>query len=469
MNILEACADQKLFAPWFHSKATWDAWFVFLAALFGLPMDAEQQALFQAHTGRTQPPAQPYRESWLVVGRRGGKSFIMALVAVYIACFHEFRQYLQPGERATVAVIAADRRQARVILRYVRGLLTNIPMLKRMVERETAEGFDLNNATTIEVSSASFRATRGYTFAAILADEIAFWRTDEASVNTDAEVLTALRPGLATIPTSMLICASSPYARSGELWQAYRKHFGQDDAPLVWHAPTRAMNPSVPQEFIDAELEKDPSRARAEYMEEFRTDIENFITQEAVQAVVIPGRYECAANKSPVYTAFVDPSGGSGSDSFTLAIAHRENETGVLDAVREWRPPYSPETVVEEACAILKQFNISHVTGDRWGGDWVQDRFRAKGGIAYRVSERTKSQLYLELLPLVNSGRIELLDNQRLVAQLCQLERRAARGTGREFIDHPPGAHDDLVNAATGALVIAAEGASTLAVWEKLI
>lgn len=468
MNILEACADPNLFAPWFRNRVTWNAWFVFLAALFGLPMDEEQQALFQTHTGRTQPPSQPQRESWLVVGRRGGKSFIMALVAVYLACFEEYRQFLQPGERATVAVIAADRKQARVIMRYVRGLLTRIPMLKRMVERETAEGFDLTNAVTIEVSSASFRATRGYTFAAILADEIAFWRTDEAAVNTDTEVLTALRPGLATIPTSVLICASSPYARSGELWQAYRKHFGKHDGPLVWHASTRAMNPSLPQDVIDAELAKDPARAKAEYMAEFRTDIETFISQEAVQAVVIPGRYECAPRKSAFYNAFVDPSGGSGTDSFTLAIAHHEGETAVLDAVREWRPPYNPENVVEEACAVLQQFNIRSVTGDRYAGDWVATAMKSKGGIAYKVSERTKSQLYLEFLPLLNSGRVKLLDNQRLVSQLCQLERRTSRGSGREFIDHPLGAHDDLCNAVAGAIVATAKP-SALEVWSKLV
>ena len=57
------------------------------------------------------------------------------------------------------------------------------------------------------------------------------------------------------------------------------------------------------------------------------------------------------------------------------------------------------------------------------------------------------------LLPLINSRRIELLDDARLVDQLCALERRTARG-GRDSIDHPPGAHDDLVNAVAGAAAV---------------
>jgi hypothetical protein len=39
-----------------------------------------------------------------------------------------------------------------------------------------------------------------------------------------------------------------------------------------------------------------------------------------------------------------------------------------------------------------------------------------------------------------------------LVSQLCGLERRTARG-GRESVDHATSAHDDLANAAAGALV----------------
>lgn len=160
----------------------------------------------------------------------------MAVCAVWLACFHDYRRYLQPSERGTIAIIAADRRQARVIFRYVRGLLNNVPMLKLMVERETADSFDLTNSVTIEIQAASYRSTRGYTLVAALADEIAFWRSDE-SANPDTEILAALRPAMSTIPGAMLLCASSPYAPRGALWTAYRKHYGKDSPVLIWKAP----------------------------------------------------------------------------------------------------------------------------------------------------------------------------------------------------------------------------------------
>lgn len=176
MNILEAIDDPNLFAPWFRDRATWRAWLAFLAALFALPMSDDQLALYRACTGRETTPAAAFNETWLVCGRRAGKSFVLALVAVFLAVFRDYTQFLAPGERGTVLIIAADRKQARVVLRYIRALLKNVPMLERMIQRETSEAFDLTNRITIEVGTASYRTTRGYTFVAVLADELAFWR-----------------------------------------------------------------------------------------------------------------------------------------------------------------------------------------------------------------------------------------------------------------------------------------------------
>jgi hypothetical protein len=101
----------------------------------------------------------------------------------------------------------------------------------------------------------------------------------------------------------------------------------------------------------------------------------------------------------------------------------------------------------------LRTYNLTEVHGDRWGSGFVQEQFQ-KRGINYKVAEKTKSDFYKELLPLLNSGRIELLDLPRLSAQLASLERRTARG-GKNSIDHPPSGHDDIINSAAIALVIA--------------
>ena len=385
-----------------------------------------------------------------MVGRRGGKSRIAALVAVFLACFRDYRAILAPGEKGTVMVIAADRKQARHVFGYIAGLLDGVSMLAQMVESRTRETINLTNRVTIEVHTANFRAVRGYTVIGAICDEIAFWRSED-SANPDTEILNGLRPGMATVPNALLLCISSPYARRGALWDAYRRHYGQDqDAVLVWQADTRSMNPSVDEQVIAEAYNQDESAAAAEYGAQFRRDIEGFVSAEAVGAVVVPGRYELPRVSEVRYFGFVDPSGGS-QDSMTLAIAHNEKGTAVLDAVREHKPPFSPEAVASEFAEVLKAYRLSTVTGDRYGGEWPREQFR-KRGIEYKPADKPKSELYLELLPAINSGKVELLDNTRLLAQLRSLERRTSR-IGRDTVDHGPGGHDDLANAAAGALV----------------
>ena len=343
-------------------------------------------------------------------------------------------------------VIAADRRQARHVFGYIAGLLDGVSMLAQMVESRAKEAINLTNRVTIEVHTANFRAVRGYTVIGAICDEIAFWRSED-SANPDTEILNGLRPGMATVPNALLLCI----ARRGALWEAYRRHYGQDQDPvLVWQADTHSMNPSVDEQVIAEAYAQDESVAAAEYGAQFRRDIESFVSTEAVDAVVVTGRYELPRVSGVRYHAFVDPSGGS-QDSMTLAIAHNEKGTAVLDAVREHKPPFSPEAVVSEFAGMLKAYRLSTVTGDRYGGEWPREQFR-KRGIEYRPAEKTKSELYLELLPAINSAKVELLDNARLLSQLRSLERRTSR-VGRDTVDHGPGGHDDVANAVAGALV----------------
>src|SRR2546430_1777313 len=413
MNILQALDDPKVFGQFFKGP-TWDGWRIFLAALFGLPLTSEQLTLYTKHTGRTTTPTSPLHEAWLCIGRRGGKSFILAVIAVFLACFKDWRPYLGPGEVATIMIIARDRRQARVIKRFITGLLKSIPMLRQVIEGETQETIVLRNSVSIEIHTASFRSTRGYTIVAALLDEIAYWEVDENSSEPDIEVINAIRPGQATVPGAMLLCASSPHARKGALWSAYSKHFGKDnDEVLVWQASTRDMNASVRQSYIDMHVAEDPSRASAEYMAQFRTDIESFMNREAVEACIAYDVRERAPMQAVRYYAFVDPSGGS-ADSMTLAVGHREDDIVVVDALRERRPPFSPEDVVSEFAELLKSYRVSKITGDRYAGEWPRERFR-EHGISYEPAQKPKSDFYRDMLPAINSRKLDLLEDRKSV------------------------------------------------------
>jgi hypothetical protein len=454
LSIIECLDDPALFAPHFPGD-TWGGWRVFLKGMFALTMTAAELDQFKRITSRTVAPAAPFREAALVVGRRGGKSRVLAFIATYLATCREYTEYLAPGEMATVAIIAADRKQARTILRYILGMLKGTALLAPLIVSETGESVILSNRVAIEITTASFRVTRGYTLIACLADEIAFWRNDETSANPDEEILSAVRPALASIPGSLLLLASSPYAKRGALYKAYKKHFGKDDAKvLVVQASTQEMNPRIDPEIIADAYEDDAANAAAEYGAQFRDDIAAFVARAVVEACTAVDRRELLPQKGCGYFAFCDPSGGS-ADSMTLAIAHHDRGRGVtiLDAVREIKPPFQPSQVVAEFAVVIKSYGLSTVHGDRYAGEWPRERF-TEHGITYELSDRPKSDIYRDSLPLMNSRMVELLDIPRLANQLCDLERRTARG-GRDSIDHPPGGHDDLANAAAGAILLA--------------
>lgn len=467
-TILEAMDHPEFFGSHFKGDS-WRFWRMFLAALFALPMDDEQLALYRHHTGRTTPPVTPFKEAELVVGRRGGKSRILALLGTYLATFFDYTPYLAAGELATIAIIAADRKQARSIFRYVKGFLGAAPVLAAMMQDENAEVITLNNRVLIEIHTASFRVTRGYTFAAVLADETAYFR-DETGANPDTEIFRALRPGLSTLPTALMLNASSPYRRAGLLWTTYQRHYAKDNARvLVVKASTSEANPKIDPAIIAEAYEDDPESAASEYGAEFRSDIADFVSRAIVEACTEPGCHERPhVSSAGQYVAFIDAAGGSGTDSMTLAIAHNEKDAGpVLDLVRERRPPFSPDAVVMEFATALKAYGLHKAESDKWGGDWVGEAFR-KQGVTVTPSAAPKNDIYRELLPMLNAHRCALLDHPRLAQQLCGLERRTAR-SGRDSIDHAPGAHDDVANAAAGALVLAALESQTLIITPEML
>ena len=438
----------------------WLAWRAFIKVLFSEYLDEDEKRVFITCTGLDEPPKGIQREAWLPVGRRGGKSRIEAMIAVHLACCYDWTPYLAPGELGYITVLADQRDHASAIMNYAKAALEGHPKLRGLVKRQLVETVELEGRVEIEVVTASIKAVRSRTVIAALLDEIAFWQPDETCANPDVEIINALRPAMITIPNSMQIGASSRYARKGVLWNAYRDHYGKPGGPLVWSADTETMHPSIDKQFLADEYERDPIAAAAEYGLEWRSDVAAFISREAVEAVVARGVFERPPVLGTIYRAFVDPSGGS-SDSFTLSIAHwdRTANRSVLDVVREVRPPFGPESVVVEFATLLKMYRISQVLGDHYAGEWPREQFR-KVGINYEPSAAPKSQIYQEWLPMLNSGQVELLDLPRLITQACGLERRTSRA-GRDSIDHAPGAHDDVVNAAAGALVDVANGAKT--------
>jgi len=464
LNIIQALRDDRIFRRQFKDVSTWRAWEVYLRGLFGLPIDgAKDRALFRECTGLKTTPKDRARESFVICGRRSGKSFISAIIAVFLAVFKDWRPYLSPGEKGWIFIFAVDKAQASIVKNYVSGIITGNRSLAAMVKQETKEAIELKNNVNISVKTSNFRTVRGFTIVCAIMEEIAFWRSEE-SANPDREILAAIRPALATVPESLLIGISTPYARAGVLWEQFKSNWGKTGGPFIWRAKTEIMNCTIDRKIIAAQLKEDPAMAKAEWQVEWREDVQAFLAVEMIEAAVVPGRFELPKIADASYSAFCDPSGGR-QDSMTLAITHKEKASGrvVLDVLRERRPPFTPQAVVSEFADVMKSFGIHAVSADRYAGEWVSAAF-SSCGIQVRNSELSASESYLNFLPMVSNGTVELLDNKRLVAQLAGLERKTRSG-GKDSIDHFPGSHDDVAVAAAGACVKAQKPPTGFHVW----
>ena len=448
ISLRQALADPALLGGVLEGES-WKPWRTLLLAAMGEELTEDERPVFKKFTGREREPGRRVEEFVGVKGRRAGGSYAGGKVVIpYLAglCQHPS---LVRGERGVLLCVAADQRQADVILDYADASFRASPVLSQLIEGRTQRELRLNNGIDIEVRAADYRRLRGLTFIAVIADEVAFWSSD-FSANPDDEILNAVRPGLTTTG-GPLFMISSPYARRGELWRVFQRHYGAAGDPLIMVAKgsSREFNATLLQSVVDRAYERDPAAASAEYGAEFRRDIESFVAIEAVTACVSRGVYERAPQRGVVYSAFVDPSGGS-ADAMTLAIGHRDHarQVVVIDALREVAPPFSPEKAVEQFASLLRTYNCFKVVGDRFAGDWPVEVF-GKFGVQYEQSAAPKSDLYRDLLASLNSQRVDLLDHPKIISELCALERRTSRG-GRDSIDHPPGGYDDVANVIAG-------------------
>ena len=425
-----------------------------LRVAYGLPLSSEQLDLYRRCTGRQgRPPEAGFGEVTVIAGARSGKdSRIAAPVVCYEALCGGHEKLLARGERAIIPLVAQDLRATRVAFGYVRDYLTGSPLLSSMVAEVRNLEIALINGVTILCFPSTRRSLRGWSIPAAVMDELAFFRL-EGQADSDAEIQASIRRGMLSFPRPRLMKVSTPYMKSGVLYEDFRAAYGQNDPDrLVWKAPSALMNTSLKQARLERERRLDPHRFAREYEAEFAEDIDAFLPSVWVDDAVVAGRHELAPQAGVRYCGAVDVS-GAGADAFTLAVAHIEGTSDerliVQDVMRGWgsnsRRRINLESVVSDCAAILTRYRISEVVGDRYAAGWVREAYQRQG-IKYIDAKMTKADAYLECEPLFAQGIIELLDEPTLVRELKLLESRPRAG-GKTLVDHPRGGHDDHANS----------------------
>ena len=456
-NIIEFVTDTQ-----FLGLSISEAQETLLRTIYGLPLSKTQLALFRECTGRDAPPSHGFSEVTVLAGARGGKdSRIAAPIACFEAVFGGHEKRLTRGERAVIPIVAQDHRATKIAFGYVRSYMTGSALLRSMVETELAQEIRLTNRVELVCFPSTMASLRGWSVPAGVLDEVAFFRL-EGAADSDVEIQASIRRGMLSFAHPRLVKISTPFMKSGVLWDDFKAAWGQDDPDrLVWRASSVLMNPTLREERLERERRLDPLRFAREYEAVFAEDLEAFLPDAWVDAAVVADRHALPPAPGVRYVAAVDPSGG-GADAFTLSICHTEGEGYTARVVQDVLKGYSRrggevnlEAIVNEYAATLREYGVNTVTGDRYAGNWVREAFKRED-IHYADAERTKAEAYLEAQPLFAQGRIELLDHPRQTRELKLLEARPRAG-GKTIVDHPRGGHDDYANA----LVLAALAAVT--------
>jgi len=319
-----AIADPNLlgrgFPPTPEGRDSWMRWRAVLKAMSGEPLNLLERSLFRAVAGRREEPARPVKFAWVIVGRRSARRQSAprspaprrwATIASTCA--------LAKRQRSSVWPMASNRPSSPSIISAAHS--TPIRCWRRWWRGEYS--LELNTEIEILVLANNYRSIRGRSILVAILDECCFWRSEE-SATPDIETYTALVPSLVTLPNSMLIGISSAYRKSGLMFEQYKQYFGVNDPDtLVIKDATREFNSTVPESFIQQELDRDPEAAAAEWLSEFRADLADYIQREVIEDAVDSDCRERPYHSGLRYVGFIDPSSGSG-DSMTLAIATRK-------------------------------------------------------------------------------------------------------------------------------------------------
>ncbi len=464
ITIERALSDKRLLGGALGDISTWQTWLAVVKAAHGRTLSAAERELFAPVAGSRTPPSKPVKELIVVASRRSGKGRMGAALAVHAACLSDPSAHLAPGETGVCACISPTRKQAEILLNYCKGYLESSPILRREIREITADEIRLCNGNIITTLAADYRSLRGRTLLFGLIDEASFLR-DERSATPDIEAARALLPGLATT-NGMLAIMSSPYKKTGLIYSRF-SNFGKDDPDtLIVAGASTVFNPTLDSALITAAQAADPLAAKSEWFGEFRDDISTFLDPALIEAATDRGVMVRPPIPGTTYTAFVYASGGR-HDAFSAAVTHKENDIVIVDAVFERQAPFDPALTTVEVSNFLKSYRITRTTGDRYSAGWVSGAFE-RNSIKYDVSERDRSQIYLDVLPLFTSGRLRLVDNQRLAAQFAGLERKTS--TTRDRVDHPAyGGADDLSNACSGAATLAASAKRPLHISDEVL
>lgn len=427
-----------------------------LKGLYGLPMERDERLAFLEVTEGRPPEPKGYDEAAIICGVRSGKTELGGLVATFegVRWAPVLADMLPPGKTAKVIIVAQNERGAGECREYIEGALQRLHDRHGGILVETSgaakaitgRGIRLAGPVEYVIYPSKKASVRGATGLCFIGDEVAFWEAAEGAYNQDEKVMRAVRSRFATLsrlhPKRLLI--SSPDEEEGVLFEAYKHRFDRPKVMVV-NAPSWKLNPSLDQEFLDAEQERDPEGFESEYGARFRKagGSHCFLSAESIESCVEKGRSQNPPQPGVEYVAWMDAAFKRDRFSFGVghAMRHGEETTVVVDHMRHWTPrqvakgrkavPLDEDEVVEALVADLRLYGLDRVHGDQFADVPLKNRF-AKRGITFveaPISTPEKFDAFKNLRAALKARLVLLPDDPVTVKDLkCLVKRETAGG-----------------------------------------
>lgn len=417
----------------------------------------------------------------LVVGRRGGKTTLSAMLAIYCAISTNWKTFLQKTPFATVLILSHSREFSDEVLELIRTLITESPILSRLIntkKKNTTSTMNLvvpwvledgtieRSRVQIKVGAASSKTTRGIAACAVLCDEIAFWNLDENLKETDEKIMKAVRPATKQFGRhAMIIKLSSPGIKQGVLYGEYQK-WVDEKLPknyVVFKAPSWVWNTILPKEEFTIEWELDQDGFDTEYRANFVDSLSNFILPEMVDLAVINGaKFQAPQTENPNIKYYAAIDAAYKKDRFTFSVVGHTGNRITQFVSKGWegskKQPVRAKEVAEYIRKICKEYDIPWVAADQFSFQPLKEIFEDFGVTLkeYTFNPNFKKKIYFNLKKLIHSQQIDLLDNNIQTKEIKELIVEQSNA-GTIKIGHPAGGTDDFADSLAISSFLAVE------------
>jgi hypothetical protein len=268
--------------------------------------------------------------------------------------------------------------------------------------------------------------------------------------------------------------ASTPAGSTGLFADLYRRaESGELPDAVAHHATTPESNPTIGPAFLEAErLTLGEEHFRSEYLASFEGGGGQFFSIDEIREVVSQRR-EALPSDGRGWVCALDPSSGGG-DPFACVLVGRDTRPGfegrlIVGQVERWLPRRSKlplslrsraerdlwvDSVLDRVAATAKRFRAA-VVSDQHVPGVVVDELHKRGVHGVRIvpwTATSRTDAFQALRARVATERIELVQNEQLLAELRRVRTRFRAGSSIVEVPRIGDSHGDLAMALSLAV-----------------